>query len=143
MSDPQATGHAHAGGCLCGQVRYSFSGDPLMVAVCHCRHCQKQSGAPFSLVCAVADDAYAEQGETRVFADRGESGEAVARHFCPRCGSPIRSMLAVLPGLTFVKMGTLDEAGPWEPALEVFCDHALGWMPALAGERFARSNMPS
>ena len=45
----------HEGGCLCGQVRYGFTGDPLLVGVCHCRNCQKQSGAPFSLVVSIAD----------------------------------------------------------------------------------------
>ncbi|WP_374413500.1 GFA family protein [Novosphingobium colocasiae] len=131
----------HQGGCLCGQVRYSFAGDPLLVAVCHCRNCQKQSGAPFSLVGAVADADYAESGETRVFVDHGESGAAVDRHFCPQCGSPIRSMAAALPGLTIVKMGTLDRPDQWPPVLEAYCDSAAQWMPALAQQRFPRSNI--
>lgn len=137
MSD----GAVHEGGCLCGQVRYSFRGDPLMTAICHCRNCQKQSGAPFSLVCVVADDAYSEQGETRVYEDRGESGAAVYRHFCATCGSPIRSMAAALPGLTIVKAGTLDQSAPWPPALEAYCDSALNWMPPITDQRFARSNI--
>jgi hypothetical protein len=32
------------GGCLCGKVRYSATADPAIVAVCHCRNCQKQAG---------------------------------------------------------------------------------------------------
>lgn len=131
----------HEGGCLCGQVRYAFSGDPIMTAICHCRHCQKQSGAPFSLVCVVADEAYRETGETRIYEDRGESGAAVYRHFCATCGSPIRSMATVLSGLTIVKAGTLDRPAPWTPALEAYCDSALKWMPPITDQRFARSNI--
>lgn len=133
--------NVHEGGCLCGQVRYAFSGDPMMTAICHCRHCQKQSGAPFSLVYVVADEAYRENGETRIYEDRGESGAAVYRHFCATCGSPIRSMAAALPGLTIVKAGTLDLPAPWTPALEAYCDSALGWMPPITDQRFARSNI--
>jgi hypothetical protein len=42
-----------SGGCLCGQVRYSASADPAMVAVCHCRNCQKQAGTAAGL-CTIA-----------------------------------------------------------------------------------------
>ena len=38
------------GGCLCGNVRYECRGDELMVAVCHCRNCQKQAGSAFSVI---------------------------------------------------------------------------------------------
>ena len=33
------------GGCLCGQARYSANADPVFVGVCHCKNCQKQTGA--------------------------------------------------------------------------------------------------
>ncbi|MES2492913.1 MAG: GFA family protein [Pseudomonadota bacterium] len=127
----------HEGGCLCGQVRYAFSGDPLLVAVCHCRNCQKQSGAPFSLVVAVADDAFSRTGQTRVFDDQGDSGAVVHRHFCPECGSPIVSIADALPGLTLIKAGTFDSSCDWPPAFEVYCDRASPWLPPLAPERHA------
>lgn len=37
------------GGCLCGSVRYVISGDPSLEetpCLCHCRICQRASGAP-------------------------------------------------------------------------------------------------
>jgi hypothetical protein len=34
------------GGCLCGRVRYRVTAAPLDGAYCHCRMCQKSSGAP-------------------------------------------------------------------------------------------------
>jgi hypothetical protein len=36
-----------AGGCQCGAVRYRLAAEPTGVNVCHCRMCQKASGAPF------------------------------------------------------------------------------------------------
>jgi hypothetical protein len=38
------------GGCLCGQVRYSANAEPAFVGVCHCKHCQKQTGSAFSVI---------------------------------------------------------------------------------------------
>lgn len=36
------------GGCLCGRVRYTLTGDPIRSYVCHCRDCQRASGAAFA-----------------------------------------------------------------------------------------------
>jgi len=35
----------HEGGCLCGTHRYRVKGDPMRVLVCHCRFCQRRTGA--------------------------------------------------------------------------------------------------
>ena len=45
------------GGCLCGQVRYSANADPAIVAVCHCKNCQKQTGTAFSVLVGVPKSA--------------------------------------------------------------------------------------
>ena len=34
------------GGCYCGAIRYRIEGEPLHVNYCHCRMCQRLSGAP-------------------------------------------------------------------------------------------------
>jgi hypothetical protein len=36
------------GGCQCGAIRFALSAPPKKVSVCHCRMCQKASGAPFA-----------------------------------------------------------------------------------------------
>ena len=36
----------HAGGCLCGAVRYRISGP--IDSVCHCVMCRRSSGATFA-----------------------------------------------------------------------------------------------
>ena len=128
------------GGCLCGRVRYTVTGPPVTVAICHCTHCQKQSGSVFSVNGVFADAAYRQTGETAVFADRGDSGQPVNRHFCAACGSPIVSIVGAMPGLTIVKAGTLDDPSRWTPTAEVYCDHAAGWLPTESGRaRFAQT----
>jgi hypothetical protein len=39
VSDPRT------GGCLCGAIRYETVGEPVFTLRCHCRDCQRQSGA--------------------------------------------------------------------------------------------------
>jgi hypothetical protein len=36
----------HTGGCHCGAVRYSVTGEPQHVVLCHCSDCRKSAGAP-------------------------------------------------------------------------------------------------
>ena len=129
------------GGCLCGAVRYVLNADPLMTAVCHCTHCQRQSGGVFSTNLAIPDAAYVQTGETKVFTDKGDSGKAVWRHFCGNCGSPILSKVEAMPGLSLVKAGTLDDMSGLTPGIEVYTDHAAAWVAPIAGaQRFAQGS---
>ena len=62
------------GGCLCGQVRYEVSGDPLAVVICHCINCQKQSGSTFSINMIGQSEQIALQGKLSTFADKNDTG---------------------------------------------------------------------
>ena len=37
------------GGCLCGDLEYRLSEDPVTLYACHCTDCQRQTGASFAL----------------------------------------------------------------------------------------------
>ena len=50
------------GSCLCGSIRYTCDAEPLLTAVCHCPHCQKQSGTSFSVIVAVPKDSLTDRG---------------------------------------------------------------------------------
>jgi len=43
----EMTESVHAGGCLCGAVRYQVAGAPLRVGLCHCETCRRNTGASF------------------------------------------------------------------------------------------------
>jgi hypothetical protein len=127
------------GSCLCGQVHYSANAEPALVAVCHCKHCQKQAGTAFSLVVGVPKSAMSIQGRLKTYHDTGDSRQSVLRNFCPECGSPITSDLAVMPDLTFIKSWTLDDTSWLDPKLHVYCDSAQHWTPIPEGsQKFAK-----
>jgi hypothetical protein len=127
---------SRTGGCLCGAIRYELLSDPSVAAICHCTHCQRQSGALFSTNLVVPESDYRQSGDTAIYTDRGDSGQSVWRHFCGTCGSPITSRVAVMPGLVIVKAGTLDDFKDVAPAVEVYTDHAARFLPPLAAQRF-------
>lgn len=122
------------GGCLCGSIKYSFQGAPVMTGVCHCRDCQKQTGTSFSIIQGVPREALKVTGTPKVIATRGISGGAVQRHFCGDCGSPLYSLVDEVPALAFLKAGTLDEVSTLAPQFQVWCSTAQPWLtidPAL------------
>ena len=123
------------GGCLCGQVRYSATADPAFVGVCHCAKCQKQTGTAFSVVVGIPKSAMSIQGKLKIFHDTGDSGQAVERTFCPECGSPISTDAAVMPGITLIKAGTLDDTSWLDPKIHVYCDSKERWTPIPDGSQ--------
>ncbi|MEW6645471.1 MAG: GFA family protein [Pseudomonadota bacterium] len=129
-----------SGGCLCGAVRYVLKSEPRAIAVCHCTHCQKQSGSLFSLNLMIREADYEQSGDTRIYVDEGDSGQPVYRHFCGSCGSPILATIAAAPGKVVVKAGTLDSMDGLQPKTEIYTDHAVEWLAPVAGAaRFARN----
>jgi hypothetical protein len=51
------------GGCLCGSVRYESEAEPILTAVCHCRHCQKQTSSAFSIFIVLPKGSLRIEGE--------------------------------------------------------------------------------
>jgi len=115
------------GSCLCGQVQYTANTDPAIIAVCHCKNCQRQTGTAFSVIVGIPKSALSIQGKLKRFSDTGDSGQTVDRNFCPECGSPIISNVAVMPELTFIKAGTLDDTSWLDPRMHIYCDSAQRW----------------
>jgi hypothetical protein len=67
--------------------------------------------------------------------DKGDSGQSVDRNFCPECGSPIFSDVAVMPGLAFIKAGTLDDTSWLDPKMHVYCDSKEHWAQIPEGSQ--------
>lgn len=121
---------AQTGGCLCGQITYELSGDLIATAVCHCDHCQRQSGGAFSVNLIVLESQMAVSGTLSTYEDRGENDDAVyvMRRFCGECGSPILSALVEPAGVIAVKAGTLDDRSGVAPTVEAWCEHKQPWV---------------
>ncbi len=113
-----------AGGCLCGDLRYEGKGEPRWVVHCHCRWCQRASGAAFLTYIGFSiDNLLWSKGELSIY----ESSPGVERGFCPRCGStltfarPPRNEISVFAG-------TLDDPNCITPTAHAFFDHHFTWL---------------
>ena len=127
----EMTGH-----CLCGNVSYSSSAEPILTALCHCNTCQRQTGSTYSLVVVVPREGFTVSGETlATYQTITEStGTTSQRKFCSNCGSPIVT-LPDAAALAIIKAGTLDDRKGLEPTVELHCDSAITYAIARATER--------
>jgi hypothetical protein len=121
------------GGCLCGAVRYSASGDPAFVGVCHCRDCQKFSGGAFAVIVGVPRSAVKMQGTLGTFSKQGDTGKVIHRRFCPACGSSLLDEAEALPDVAMIAAGTLDDPSWVKPAMQIYCDSAQPWVQLGGG----------
>lgn len=124
------------GRCLCGAVTFETSGDPLATAVCHCSHCQRQSGGAFSVNIVMHESQLKIDGELKSYDEPGENNDDVyvRRKFCPTCGSPIVSELSKTAGIVAVKAGVLDDRSGVKPTVQVWCVDRQPWvdLPGMA-----------
>jgi len=100
----------HAGGCLCGGVRYEVDGPLPPVQLCLCGQCRKAQGSAFAANTPVATaDVRWLAGEELLREYRASPGKR--RVFCMTCGSPLFSQRDDTPEVLRLRAGTLDGDG--------------------------------
>src|ERR1041385_3018687 len=74
------------GGCTCRAVRYRMTSRPMFVNCCHCRWCQRETGASFALNALMeADRVVHLGGEPEIVVTPSESGKGQKIARCPKC----------------------------------------------------------
>jgi hypothetical protein len=117
-----------AGGCCCGAVRYSLKASPLSVYNCHCKDCQRYSGAAWSISMIVRDEAFVvESGRTDVYDRKADSGNVIAMHFCAECHTWLWNA-PPQPGITVLRAGSLDDMDWAEPVGNIWTDSKAAWV---------------
>ena len=118
------------GGCDCGVVRYRMVTGPLFVHCCHCRWCQRESGASFALNAMIEADRVAHLKSEPEIIDTPSisgSGQKIAR--CPSCRVAVWSNYAGAgPAIRFVRVGTLDTPDLLPPDIHIFTASKQPWI---------------
>ena len=123
------------GGCDCREVRYRMETAPLFVHCCHCRWCQRETGASFALNALIESErlsVLAAKPELVGTPSQSGKGQHIAR--CPRCCIALWSHYAGAgPILSFVRVGTLDEPDRLPPDIHIFTASKQPWVVIPAG----------
>lgn len=123
------------GRCTCGDLRYRLAAAPIFVHCCHCRWCQRETGASFALNAMIeADRLQLLAGAAEAVITPSESGLGQRIHRCPRCRVALWSHYAGSgPCVAFVRAGTLDEPDRVRPDVHIFTASKQPWVQ-LSGE---------
>ena len=113
------------GGCVCGDVKYAVSGQPLLATICHCTTCQKRTGSAFSMNLLVRrKDFSLLQGRTLIRDLKTASDSLNRHHFCETCLVRTHTEPAAHPQVTYVRPGTLDAPDMVTPTVQIWTQSA-------------------
>ena len=118
------------GGCDCKAVRYRMETKPLFVNCCHCRWCQRETGASFALNAMIETErltVLAAKPEMVDTPSNSGKGQQIAR--CPKCRIALWSHYAgACPVVAFVRVGTLDNPDACPPDIHIFTESKQPWV---------------
>ena len=98
-----------------------------MQGFCHCRSCQRTSGAGHVGWLCFPDQAVTVDGATTVYTRIGGSGRQASRYACPVCLSVVYGTAEVMPGLINVYAGSLDDPAEFKPKIAIFVSERPPW----------------
>ncbi|HEU0033617.1 MAG TPA: GFA family protein [Kofleriaceae bacterium] len=111
------------GGCACGEIRYRLDDAPYDCGYCHCRLCQRSSGAPVLVFASVKRASFVvTKGQPR----RRISSHLGERWFCDRCGTQL-AMLVDDPDAIDFTVATLDDPDAIAPSFHIWTDKRISW----------------
>ncbi len=136
----------HEGGCLCGDIRYRASGQPVRVLVCHCRFCQRRTGTAFGIETIFSKEKVEFTGIARVTYQTSskESGRWIKLDFCSRCGTNVGALVEHGPAHYVISGGTLDDPNWFDVSMHILTQSMVPWMVLSEScERHDRGSPPA
>ena len=96
--------------CRCGQLKATVTGEPVRVSVCHCLDCKKRSGSAFAVQARWPAELVSIDGKSKTWVNIADSGNRIAFHFCPECGSDVHYEISgKFDGLIAIPLGAFDD----------------------------------
>ena len=121
----------YSGSCLCQKVKYEVEGTFDLFYLCHCKHCQKDTGS------AHAANLFSTNAKLKWLSGGSAvknfnlPGTRHAKSFCAECSSALPN-LQMNGQLLVVPAGSIDEDISTKPTAHIFCSSKANWEDALA-----------
>jgi len=118
------------GGCDCREVRYRLASRPMFVHCCHCRWCQRETGASFALNALFESDRVELlHGEPEIVHTPSNSGKGQKIARCPKCRIALWSNYGGAgDAIRFIRVGTLDNPDAFPPDIHIFTSTKQPWV---------------
>jgi hypothetical protein len=118
--------NVHSGSCLCEQIKFEITGNFEHFYLCHCKHCQKDTGSAhaanlFSTTATLNWIIGKEKVKTYLLPSTRHS-----KSFCTDCGSALPN-LQMEGKLLVVPAGSLNSSLSILPEAHIFCSSKACW----------------
>jgi hypothetical protein len=114
----------HEGGCLCGELRFRVTAPARDSGYCHCRTCQKNSGAPVVAWVTFPAESFSWIG---AMPDTYASSAHGKRNFCSHCGSYLVFVSSKSPEEVSVNTASFDDPGAYPPLKHIYAGSRIPW----------------
>jgi len=114
------------GSCLCGNVQYRLTAEPVVTRLCWCRDCQhiSSNGTVNAIFPTSSIEVSGSPGE---YVRAADSGHQVRRRFCSQCGCHLFADSTGRPLLAVVRVGTLQNPSSVKPTANIWSASAPAW----------------
>ncbi len=115
----------HLGSCLCGTVSFEVKGEFDNFYLCHCHHCQKDTGSAHAANLFSQSAKLIWKSGVDAVTSFALPNTRHSKSFCKLCGSALPSNQAV--GLLVVPAGCLDAEVSMAPTAHIYLSSRAYW----------------
>lgn len=116
------------GSCLCGEITYQITDEPLFTHACHCTTCQKITGTSYWLSMFVLEKDFELLSGTPTKIYPPQQHGVATKHMCSTCGCNIYGTHSYLKGLILPATGTFDNTHWFAPQAHIFARSKQPWV---------------
>ena len=115
------------GSCLCGDVAFEVTGEPLFMMNCHCQRCRRARGAAHGTNIFFKPDTFRwTRGESQVIDFKLPEARFYGTAFCSHCGGAL-PRVSVERGMAVIPAGCLDSDAPIRPGMHIYVGSKASW----------------
>lgn len=116
----------HKGSCLCGSIAFEVVGDFDSFLLCHCKHCQKDTGSAHAANIFSSSATLAWLSSEESVKTYSLQNSRHTKSFCSNCGSAMPN-LQMEGKLLVVPAGSLDDSFSMKPNAHIFNSSKAEW----------------
>ena len=125
--------------CACGELVVTITGEPNATVLCHCKDCQRRTGAPFGVGNYYTPDQIEITGSAKAYERATDVGNRMRNFFCPSCGTTVYWLAGPALDRVGVATGCFDEPDGAMPHRSVYEERKHVWVETGAiAQRFPR-----
>ncbi|KAH8808682.1 Mss4-like protein [Xylogone sp. PMI_703] len=123
------------GSCLCGEIKISYTSNPVFTSVCYCNDDRKM--ADIQVFQVPKSNFSVTQGELKEWTKKSDHGNDITNHFCGTCGTTLfrTGGSPVNANNIGLRAGVLDDQSILDtpPAIEVYVERRPPWIKQVEG----------